>query len=415
MRSLIQFRPRLVGLRQLAFGGLATLMALGIGLTFLQPAAQAAGTYDKNVTAGIQNDVDRGYLANVASCTYYVNGTSGIDGGIVGPRNGTTEKWKTINYGVSRLQPGNTLCVENGTYAEPPIRPTFSGNPTQPITVRALNVHGATITPTASTTVTAHQFHFDNYPASFGYWVIDGFKMDLQQRNGAGVYFNGNTNPIHHMTIRNNQILNSKSGGVIYFDWRVSDVYLRNNIISGHSRWGVLQPGGGFADIQYTKTTPSHERIDSNGITLQGAIVNDGTAPSIQRVRIEGNTLQNNGGDGVQRLGANDDSTTKYVSDPSDIDIVDNKMMNTASTAPTEENGVDIKSCARVSIRGSDDGNPNTPPTGSKISELLPTLKADDASTIADGTIVDGANNSDGTAIVIHYKARNILIENTRM
>jgi hypothetical protein len=133
---------------------------------------------------------------------------------------------------------------------------------------------------------------------------------------------------------------------------------------------------------------------------------------SVERIRIERNNFLNNGGDGIQCLGAVADELAQSLSDPQHIDIVDNKVVaNAVGTNATEEDGYDIKSCQNVSIRGTKKPlNPSNPeniaPAASTMTGFIATYPGNDWG---------GGNNSDGAAIVLHYYARNILIENNRI
>jgi hypothetical protein len=121
--------------------------------------------------------------------------------------------------------------------------------------------------------------------------------------------------------------------------------------------------------------------------------------PSVQRIGVTNNKLYNNGGDGVQCIGADDSGNVEYAADASDIDLLDNRIENNA------ENAVDIKSCQFVSIRGSVSPDRMGPAADNKLLHFRPT----DPSTDLPG------NNSGGGAVVIHINARFIEIENTRI
>ena len=125
---------------------------------------------------------------------------------------------------------------------------------------------------------------------------------------------------------------------------------------------------------------------------------------------IRKNSFHDNGEDGVQCQGGETASPqTPLALDPADIDIVDNRVVNTPGSEAVEENAYDIKSCQRVAIRGSDSPLPNVAGAQfNKLGEFLPTVIARDLGP-------NGANNSDGTGIVLHYQARSVLIENVRM
>jgi hypothetical protein len=180
---------------------------------------------------------------------------------------------------------------------------------------------------------------------------------------------------------------------------RSHNILIKGNTITGHSRWVLPDK----TNPQYVgpPTHPDHRRFDAHAIAIEGTNL----TRSVETVRIEGNILKNNGGDGVQCLGVNDDAGA-FGGDPIDIDIVDNRVQNDPGSSPVEENGFDIKSCNRGSIRGRTPNPGEALGQNSKISELLPTTRALDWG---------GGNFANGDAIVVHYHARNVLIQNTRM
>jgi hypothetical protein len=93
------------------------------------------------------------------------------------------------------------------------------------------------------------------------------------------------------------------------------------------------------------------------------------------------------------------DTTGPHANDPADLDIVDNRVH--ANT----EDGLDIKSCQHVSIRGS--RSPESP--GSAAASKLYGFRPTDHSADVPG------NHSGGGAIVLHYFARYVEIRNTRI
>ncbi|HKR49944.1 MAG TPA: hypothetical protein VJT72_10260 [Pseudonocardiaceae bacterium] len=265
-------------------------------------------------------------------------------------------------------QPSQTGCVRIGTYAEVNLRFARSGTAAAPIALRA---EGAvTIRPTAPAT-TASSFVLDSAAAEVGYWLVEGFTIDKQGQDGAGIIVRG----------------------------RITDAIIESNEVTGFARW---TSGSNVSHVEQA----GYGRADAHGLSIEGS---GGSTASVERVLVRRTSFHDNGGDGVQCLTDTDSvGGATRAGDPKDIDLVDNRMVNTPGSAPVEENAIDLKSCQRVSIRGSD------PPTGSgaavqwnKFAEFLPTRKAVDAS--------GGGNSSNGDAIVVHYRATQVLIENLRL
>ena len=114
---------------------------------------------------------------NVSAITRYVSPDGNNEG------SGTeSDPWKTIQYGVSQIQGGDTLLVKEGIYEEPNIvingneRPEFSGSPESMTTIMAMGeVHWMT--------------ESRGYPVinlkNLQYIKVDGFKITEQEIDKA--------------------------------------------------------------------------------------------------------------------------------------------------------------------------------------------------------------------------------------
>jgi len=167
-----------------------------------------------------------------------------------------------------------------------------------------------------------------------------------------------------------------------------TDVLIQGNKIYGHHRWIS------GSSVAYSRADASYRRDDANAINLEGTATGQ-----VRRVQIRANDLHDNGGDGIQCLGAHDATGRDDSHDPGDLDAVDNRYH------ANEEDGADIKSCQRVSVRGSVSPDNAGSAANNKIYHLRPTDKNADLP----------GNHSGGGAIVVHYYARQVLIENTRI
>jgi hypothetical protein len=338
---------------------------------------------------------ESGWLAAVRPCTHWVDANT-TGPGDAGPGS-STQPWRTIGRAMGVLQPGQTGCVRTGTYAEANLRFARSGTAAAPIALRA---EGAvTVWPTAPAT-TASSFVLDSAAAEVGYWLVEGFTIDKQGQDGAGVYaVTSGSGRVRAVAVRSNLIKDGKGGAGIIVRGRITDAIIESNEVTGFARWTSR------SSVSHVEQA-GYGRADAHGLSIEGS---GGSTASVERVLVRRNSFHDNGGDGVQCLTDTDSvGGAARAGDPKDIDLVDNRMVNTPGSAPVEENAVDLKSCQRVSIRGSD------PPTGSgaavqwnKFAEFLPTRKAVDASS--------GANSSNGDAIVVHYRAAQVLIENLRL
>lgn len=189
------------------------------------------------------------------------------------------------------------------------------------------------------------------------YWVLDGLDVDVNFQKVTGVRFMENAD---HGVLRNCRVHNSTSGASVY-------VAGRDILVEGCEIFNNFQ---------------TNEQ-DSHGV----AIVQSAARVSVRRSRI-----WDNGGDGIQC-----EDYAEAFANPEDITLEDNLIYTTPANMGRTENAVDIKSCRHVTVRGS------TPigPTGAAARNrfygfaLKPTAR--------------------GEAVVVHYNARHVLIENTHI
>jgi hypothetical protein len=388
-------------------------------LSAASPATAAVSSPTADVQAGARSAPDTRWISAVRSCNRYIS-TTGAD-----TASGTTpgKAWRTLAKAMRELRSGQTACVRSGTYQEGHLRPARSGTAAAPIAIRR---YPGDAKPLIKATGNASLFDFQASGRGLGYWLVDGFDLDKQHHDGAGVRLEGDraaagdSTLVSHIAIRNNRIRSSRAGGAILVRNRVTDVLISGNEISDNHRFGYWKNYGtstqqrvrsDYADagLPTTQTingvTYSYGREDAHGISIES----DGTftsALSVERVRVQKNRLLRNGGDGVQCIGATDSAFTPRTSDAADIDLVDNRMEANA------EEGADIKSCQWVSIRGSvSPGNPNAGnAAANKMLTSRPTNRARDLQFPG-----GGGNFGGGDLIVAHYAARHILIENTRL
>ncbi|WNV88049.1 hypothetical protein [Umezawaea sp. Da 62-37] len=362
---------------------------------------------------------DTAWLAQVQPCTHYVDpaaGTPALPGpGDSGP--GTNaQPWQSLGHAAAVLTSGQTACARAGTYAESGVYLANSGTATAPIALRGLS--GATVVPpTSPSTADRATFQFDaSNGRSLSYWLVEGFTVDKSSgssadtaaRDGAGfTVVSSGSGAINHVAIRDNVVKNGKAGmGVLVRSvgntggGKVADVLVEGNEVTNFSRWKA-------SDGTFHKAWASgRTRMDANALSIEGS--GAVAAESVARLQAKRNSFHDNGGDAVQCLTDNDADTavTNPLGDPVDIDLVDNRVVNTPGSAPIEENAVDVKSCRQVSIRGTDPPTTTGPAvTWNKFAELLPTRLAVDAP----------GNNSNGDAVVLHYRARRVLIDNLRI
>ena len=135
-------------------------------------------------------------------------------------------------------------------------------------------------------------------------------------------------------------------------------------------------------------------KYDANGLLddAHGVLV----VAKASRVRIAGNRLYNNSGDGIQceYTGAPTDADA-----PVDVTVRDNRFWTDPAHYGQVEQGVDIKACRYVSIAG----------------RVSPETNDPNAANQKFYGFVNTTGGRGGGAIVLHIGARNVLVANNRM
>ena len=189
------------------------------------------------------------------------------------------------------------------------------------------------------------------------YWVLDGLDVDVNFQKVTGVRFMENAD---HGVLRNSRVHNSASGASVY-------VAGRDILVEGCDIFNNFQ---------------ANEQ-DSHGVAI---------VQSAARVMVRRSRIWDNGGDGIQC-----EDYAEASANPEDITLEDNLIYTTPANLGRTENAVDIKSCRHVTVRGS---APVGRAGGAARNRfygfaLKPTAR--------------------GEAVVVHYNARHILIENTHI
>jgi hypothetical protein len=257
--------------------------------------------------------------------------------------------WRTIGMALRSLRAGQVGCVLPGTYEEGHNEARHDGTPAAPVVLR--RAPGSASMPVVKPKGPVAVFHIDR-----DYWVLDGFDVDVNFQKVTGVRFMDNAD---HGVLRNSRVHNSTSGASVY--------------ISGRD---ILVEG-----CQIFNNFQTNEQ-DSHGVAI---------VQSAARVMVRRNRIWDNGGDGIQC----EDYATAPLN-PEDITLEDNLIFTTPANLGRTENAVDIKSCRYVTIRGS-------APVGS--------VRGTSAGNSFYGFALKPTAR--GEAVVIHYNAGHVLIENT--
>lgn len=189
------------------------------------------------------------------------------------------------------------------------------------------------------------------------YWVLDGLDVDVGFQKVTGVRFMENAD---HGVLRNSRVHNSTSGASVY-------VAGRDILVEGCDIFNNFQ---------------ANEQ-DSHGVAI---------VQSAARVMVRRSRIWDNGGDGIQC-----EDYAEASANPEDITLEDNLIYTTPANFGRTENAVDIKSCRYVTVRGSAPAGRAGAAARNKFYgfALKPTAR--------------------GEAVVVHYNARHVLIENTHI
>jgi hypothetical protein len=290
-------------------------------------------------------------------------------------------------------------CLKAGVYTVPSVlRPSASGTPDRPLVLRADPAAPRPATkPSTNTPCMLNAGRVTLALASVGsvvnfggadgsarnWWVFEGIDVDLASRTGgSGIVFPHTSTGL---LIKNSVVRDGKHNNAIYVAG--DDAQILGNCVFNN-----------FKD----------DNSDAHAIAVTG-VFGEGSA---NRVKVAGNWLYDVGGDSVQ---CNDGSNVDYglctagtsgctnnpAGPPKDVWLLDNHMFSTPAEALRMEEAVDVKSCADLTI-------------GSEASPR---------SNLPDGVVAQnkfsgfrGKNSSPGgAAIVVHYNAKRVLIERTRI
>ena len=259
--------------------------------------------------------------------------------------------WRTIGMALRTLRAGQVGCVLPGTYEEGHNEAGHDGTAARPIVLR--RAPGSRAMPVVKPKGPAAVFHIDR-----DYWVLDGFDVDVNFQKVTGVRFMENAD---HGVLRNSRVHNSTSGASVYVSGR--DILVEGCEI--------------FNNFQINEQ-------DSHGVAI---------VQSAARVMVRRSRIWDNGGDGIQC-----EDYADAPANPEDITLEDNLIYTTPANMGRTENAVDIKSCRFVTVRGSvPPGAAGSDTAGNRFHgfALKPTAR--------------------GEAVVVHYNARHVLIENTAL
>lgn len=214
--------------------------------------------------------------------------------------------FRTVAKALSLVKPGEAIYLASGTYSERLRLEERGGSSTRPLTLRA--APGATPVLRGGTGSSTSMIDVRG-----AYWHIDGLTVDAAGDRAFAALWRGSG--ARYGVLRNSKLKNGTSGAGVNVAEYASDVLIEDNEIHNFQK-----AGGG----------------DSHGLILQT------TARNVVARR---NNIHHNSGDAVQCLGPEGGATISGTP-------FDNLLLEDNELHENRENGVDIKTCSRVVLRG---------------------------------------------------------------
>ncbi|WP_223639168.1 nitrous oxide reductase family maturation protein NosD [Corallococcus sp. EGB] len=212
---------------------------------------------------------------------------------------------RTVARAVALVKPGEAVFLQSGTWREHVQLKERQGTADQPLTLRAAPgataiLKGGSLGETALVDV------------SGAHWNIEGLTVDVGGESTFAVMWRGAG--AHHGVLRDSIVKNGTEGAGVYVTEKAHDVLIEHNDISHFDKG----------------------EVDSHGVCVQTSAFN---------VVVRGNDIHHNSGDGVQCLGPEGGATSPGT--PFDNLLVEDNLLH-----DNRENGADIKTCTRVTLRG---------------------------------------------------------------
>ncbi|RKG82748.1 hypothetical protein D7W79_01735 [Corallococcus exercitus] len=330
-----------------------TLLSMGVAAACAGPEAEPQDAEGRLLSqqsaalvtsAGADPAVRPGFSwvpAVTPPATHWVNNVTGDDSRVT-----PTESlpWRTINKAVGAAPAGSVIYVQNsGVPYREHVQLSRAGSATARFMLVGVPYGTHTDLPEWRDEIGVNQ---PQVKFTSSYWIVKGFLFNK-------------VDSTHNSCVR-------MSG---------SD----NALIEVHCHGAHGVPAEHAISIagsnQLVRKSKSYDNL-ATGCTSNCDLHGFRVGPGSKRIVLQQNEAWNNSGDGVQCMGSESDAT---LGDAEDVWIEDHRLHD------NKEQAVDIKSCNRVTVAGTDGVD------GSKFYAQAP-----------------------GGAMVIHFKARNILIEKTR-
>ncbi len=215
-----------------------------------------------------------------------------------------TAPLRTVSRALELVRPGEAIYLKSGTYSERLKLEEKGGSSSAMLTLRAAPDAKPVIKPSGSGSAMVD--------VRGAYWSIEGLTLDAAGSASFAVLFRGVGS--HHGVLRGSTLKNGTAGAGVNVCERASDILIEQNAISNFNRGGD----------------------DSHGVIVQ---------TTARNVVVRGNDIHHNSGDGVQCIGPEGGATISGTP-------FDNLLVEDNELHENRENGVDVKTCTRVTLRG---------------------------------------------------------------
>ncbi len=214
--------------------------------------------------------------------------------------------YRTVAKALTQVKPGEAIYLKSGNYTERVKLEEKGGSSSRYLTLKA--APGAT--PVFKGGTGSRTPFLDVRGA---YWRIEGLTVDAAGDKAFVAFWRGSG--AHHGILRANTLKNGTEGAGAYVAQQAHDVLIEGNSISNFRRAG---------------------NDDSHGVCVQ---------TNARNVIVRANDIHHNSGDGVQCLGPEGGATEAGTP-------FDNLLVEDNDLHENQENGADIKTCTRVTLRG---------------------------------------------------------------
>ncbi|MCP3099717.1 right-handed parallel beta-helix repeat-containing protein [Myxococcus sp. K15C18031901] len=211
---------------------------------------------------------------------------------------------RTVSRALTLIAPGEAIYLKTGTYAERLKLEERGGTASKPLTVKAAPGASPVVKPGASESALVD--------VRGAYWTVDGLTLDAAGTPTFAVLWRGAAT--HHGVLRNCVAKNGTAGAGLNVSEKASDILIERNTISHFDKGSS----------------------DSHGVIVQ---------TTARNVVVRGNDIHHNSGDGVQCIGPEGGATVTGTP-------FDNLLVEDNELHENRENGADIKTCTRVTLRG---------------------------------------------------------------